>query len=122
MLFAALAALLAGTGLYGVMAYAVARRTREIGVRLAIGAQRRDVAALFGRESLMLAGAGLAIGAPAALAAATALRTLLYGVDAGDPLTLVLSVATLAIAAGLATALPLRRATRVDPVTALRYE
>ena len=121
-LFAALATLLAGIGLYGVMAYAVAQRTREIGVRFAVGAQRRDVTVLFARESLTVLAAGLVIGAPAALAAAQVFRALLFGVGPGDPLTLVLSAVALAATAVLATALPLRRAAGVDPAIALRYE
>jgi len=121
-LFAALATLLAGIGLYGVLAYSVARRRREIGIRFAVGAQRRDVARLFARESLILVLAGMAIGAPVAMLAARALRGLLFGVAGTDPLTLLASVAALALAAVLATSIPLTRAARIDPVTALRHE
>jgi ABC-type antimicrobial peptide transport system permease subunit len=121
-LFAALATLLAGIGLYGVLAYSIARRTREIGIRFAIGAQRGDVARLFARESLTLVLVGLIIGAPLALTAAHALRSLLYGVAATDPLTLLISLAMLVSAALLATSIPLWRASRVNPVIALRYE
>ena len=121
-LFAALATLLAGIGLYGVLAYSVLSRRREIGVRIAIGAQRSDVASLFARESLALVLLGLAIGGPAALVSARALRSLLFGVTANDPLTLALSVGVLALAALAATSIPLLRAVRVDPMLALRYE
>jgi predicted permease len=121
-LFAALATLLAGIGLYGVLAYSIARRTREIGIRFAIGAQRRDVASLFARESVTLVLVGLIIGAPVALVSAHALRSLLFGVGATDPLTLLISVVVLALAALLATSIPLWRAARVNPVIALRWE
>jgi predicted permease len=121
-LFAALATLIAGVGLYGVLAYSIVRRTREIGIRFAVGAQRRDVASLFARESLILVLVGLAIGAPVALVSAHALRSLLFGVGATDPLTLLISVVVLALAALLATSIPLWRAARVNPVTALRWE
>jgi predicted permease len=121
-LFAALATLLAGIGLYGVLAYSIVRRTREIGIRFAVGAQRRDVAGLFARESLTLVLVGLIIGAPVALVSAHALRSLLFGVGATDPLTLLISVIVLALAALLATSIPLWRAARVNPVIALRWE
>jgi putative ABC transport system permease protein len=121
-LFAALATLIAGIGLYGVLAYSIARRTREIGIRFAIGAQRRDVAGLFVRESLTLVLVGLAIGAPVALVSARALRSLLFGVGATDPVTLLISVVVLAFVALLATSIPLWRAARVNPVIALRWE
>jgi predicted permease len=121
-LFAALATLIAGIGLYGVLAYSIVRRTREIGIRFAVGAQRRDVASLFARESLILVLIGLAIGAPVALVSAHALRSLLFGVGATDPLTLLISVFVLALAALLATSIPLWRAARVNPVIALRWE
>ena len=121
-LFAALATLLAGIGLYGMLAYAVARRTREIGIRFAVGAQRRDVAGLFASESLALVLAGLAIGVPVALVAARALGSLLFGVAASDPLTLVASAAMLALAAVLATSIPLWQAARLEPMVALRHE
>jgi putative ABC transport system permease protein len=121
-LFAALATLLAGIGLYGVLAYSVLRRTREIGVRIAIGAQKRDIARLFARESLTLVLAGLAIGAPVALGSARALKTLLFGVGPADLVTLLLSLIVLALAALLATWIPLWRAARVNPIIALRWE
>jgi len=121
-LFAVLAISLASIGLYGVLAFSVVRRTREIGVRFAIGAQRRDVASLFARESLALVIAGIALGAPVALASGTALKSLLFGIAATDSLTLFLSMVVLAAAALLAMAVPLWRAASVNPTSALRYE
>jgi predicted permease len=121
-LFAALATLLAGIGLYGVLAYSIGRRTREIGIRFAVGAQRRDIAGLFARESLTLVLAGLTIGVPLALVSSHALRSLLFGVAATDPVTLIISVLVLALAVLLATSIPLWRAARVDPMVALRWE
>jgi predicted permease len=121
-LFAALATLLAGIGLYGMLAYSVIRRTREIGIRFAIGAQRRDVAGLFARESLTLVAAGVAIGGIGGLAATRVLKSLLFGVGTTDLVTLAFSVVVLSIASALATALPVWRATRVDPMNAIRYE
>jgi predicted permease len=121
-LFAVLATLLAGIGLYGVLAYSVVRRTREIGIRFAIGAQRRDVAGLFARESLMLVAAGVVIGGIGGLAATRVLKSLLFGVGTTDLVTLVVSVVVLSVAAVLATALPVWRATSVDPMNAIRYE
>ena len=121
-LFAGLTLLLAGIGLYGVLASAVARRTREIGLRLALGARGRDVAALFGRETATLVLAGAALGGLLASTCARVLEGVLFGVAATDPLTLAASVAVLAAAAALATATPLWRAARVDPLVALRSE
>ncbi len=121
-LFAILATLLASIGLYGVLAYSVVRRTREIGVRFAVGAQRRDVAALFAAESGLWLAVGLGIGGALALACARAFEGLLFGVAGTDPVTLSLSILLLAIAACLGMAMPLWRATRVDPVVALRAE
>ena len=121
-LFAALTTLLAGIGLYGVLAYSITRRTREIGIRFAVGARKFDVVKMFARESLTLMLAGMALGGPLALVSARALKGLLFGVAATDPLTLLISVVVLAFAALLATSIPLRRAMRVDPMTALRWE
>jgi ABC-type antimicrobial peptide transport system permease subunit len=105
-----------------VLAYSVVRRTREIGVRFAVGAQRRDVAGLFAGESSILVFVGLGIDGALALASANALRGLLFGVAGTDPLTLFLSVLLLAMAAPLGIAIPLWQATRANPVIALRYE
>ena len=121
-LFAVLAISLSSIGVYGVLAYSVVRRTREIGIRFAIGAERRDVAGLFARESLALMVAGLGLGAPIALVSADALKKLLFGVAATDPLTMFISLVVLAAAALLAMAIPLWRAASVNPTVALRYE
>lgn len=121
-LFAGLTALLAGIGLYGVIAYSVVQRTREIGVRFAVGAQRHDVAGLFARESLVLVLVGLVIGGPIALGSGHALRSLLFGVTTTDLPTMFLSMSVLAIAALLAITLPLVRAARINPVVALQHE
>ena len=121
-LFAGLTLLLTGIGLYGVLASNVARRTREIGVRLALGAQGRDVAVLLGRESAVLLFVGVAAGGFLAFACARVLRGVLFGVAATDPATLVASILLLAAVGLLAAAAPLRRASRVDPMVALRSE
>ena len=120
--FGVLATLLAVIGLYGVMAYTVARRTREIGVRMALGALRGDVVWLVMREVLVLVGTGLAIGLIAAWGLRRVLGTVLYGISASDPLTIVGAAALLAAVSLLAGFVPARRATRVNPVLALRYE
>ena len=120
--FGLLATLLAAVGLYGVMSYAVAVRTREIGLRVALGADRRSVLLLVLREVAVLAGLGVAIGLPFGYGIARALESQLFGLRGGDPLTFVVATAALvatAFAAGLAPAL---RAARVDPMTALRYQ
>jgi putative ABC transport system permease protein len=120
--FGLLAALLASIGLYGVMAYTVACRTPEIGIRMALGASLGSVRALVLREAMTLAGIGLAIGIPAALATGRLARSLLYGVAPGDP-RLVAAASLLLIGVMLAAAyLPARRATRVNPMVALRSE
>ena len=121
-LFAGLATLLTGIGLYGVIAYGVTRRTREIGVRFVLGAQRADVAKLFLRESLVMIAVGVIAGIPLALASVTALKSLLFGLTATDLLTLIISIGLLIVAGLVATALPLRQAVYVDPMRALRYE
>ena len=120
--FGVLGLLLASVGLYGVVAYSVSQRTREVGIRMAIGASRRDVLSLVTREGMALVAAGLTLGITTALFAARGLGSLLYGIAPNDPLTFVavaLVLATVALAANL---LPARRATRVDPMVALRYE
>jgi putative ABC transport system permease protein len=119
---AALALLLAGLGLYGVLSYAVTQRTREIGVRMALGARPAQALALVARESAAVVGAGLAAGAVGALLAARLYRGLLFGVPPSDPLSLFSALLVLAAVALLATLWPARRAARVDPAVALRAE
>ena len=120
--FALLALVLAGVGIYGVMAYAVSQRTPEIGVRIALGAAPADVLGLIAADGLRLTGAGVAIGLAGAVAASRALRSQLYGVAPGDPGTLAAVALAIVAVAALACAVPARRATRVDPVVALRAE
>ena len=120
--FGVLALLLASVGLYGVLAYTVGQRTREFGIRMALGCDRAGVFRLVLRHGLWLTGTGVALGLVGALAATRLLRTLLVGVSPTDPLTFAVVAATLVAVAALACALPARRATRVDPMVALRYE
>ena len=121
-LFALLALLLAGVGIYGVLSYAVSRRTHEIGIRLALGAQRRVVLRSVVGGGMGLAMLGLAIGVGAAFLLTGSLSDLLYEVGARDPLTFIVVTAVLAGAALLACLVPALRATRIDPMVALRYE
>jgi len=120
--FGALALLLAAVGLYGVLAYNVARRRNEIGIRMALGASSPAVLRMVLREAGSLAISGLALGAAGALAAGRLVATFLYGLEPGDPATLIAAVAVLAGVASLAAYLPARRAASVDPMTALRDE
>ena len=120
--FAAVALVLAVVGLYGVLAYAVTQRRREIGVRMALGAQRRQVLGLVVREGMGLAGAGVAIGVLAALAATRVLRGFLYDVTPLDPVTFAAVVFALTVVAFLACVIPARRAAKVEPMEALRHE
>src|SRR5215510_8380920 len=120
--FGLLASLLACVGLYGVLSYAVARRTNEIGIRMALGAQRGDVIWLVLREALALVVAGVVIGLLASLAATRTASTLLYGLEPDDPTTIAAATLLLLAVAALAGYLPARRAARVDPMTALREE
>jgi putative ABC transport system permease protein len=120
--FATLALVLASVGLYGVMALSVAQRTREFGIRLALGAPRRDVFRLALGRGLLLVGIGLVVGLLGALGAGRALTSLLYNVGSFDPTALLTAIIALAGVAVLACWFPARRATRVDPIVALRYE
>jgi putative ABC transport system permease protein len=120
--FGVLAVLLASVGLYGVISYTVARRTNEIGIRIALGASRTNVIGLVLRETGMLLGAGLCVGIVISLAVGRAVRSLLFGLQASDPLTLVAAGAALALVALAASYLPAWRASTVDPAIALRRE
>jgi ABC-type antimicrobial peptide transport system permease subunit len=120
--FAILSLAIACVGLYGATSYAVARRTREIGIRMALGARRETVIWMVLRDVLVLAILGLAIGLPAALGASKGVESLLFGVKPGDPWTLTLALTTLLTAALVAGYLPARRASKTDPLIALRHE
>jgi putative ABC transport system permease protein len=121
-IFAGLAALLAAIGIYGVMVYVVAQRTREIGIRMALGAQRAQVLAMVLRQSLTVVLVGLAIGLIAAFASTRLLASLLFGVGANDVSTYATVFFSLGGTALLASYIPARRAMRVDPIVALRNE
>ena len=120
--FALLALILASTGIYAVLAYAVSERTREIGIRVAVGAGRRDILEMVGRDALRLAAVGVGLGVVGAMAASRGLESLLVGVTARDPVTYVVLAGILTTVALVASYLPALRATRVDPVVALRSE
>jgi putative ABC transport system permease protein len=121
-IFSALALILAAIGIYGVMAYSVALRTQEIGIRIALGAQQKDVLRLILGQGARIAFFGVAIGLVAAAALARLLSSLLFSVSAGDPITFAAVSILLAAIALLACYIPARRALRVDPIIALRYE
>jgi predicted permease len=120
--FGLLATLLAAVGVYGVMAFAVAGRRKEMGIRLALGAQPGAVLWIILREVLILVSIGLAAGVPAALALGRFVASQLYGVEAHNPGVAIATIAILAAVGGLAGLIPARRASRTDPVLALRYE
>jgi putative ABC transport system permease protein len=120
--FAALALALSAIGIYGVIAYSVAQRTHEIGVRMALGAERVDVLRLVLKEGIVMAAAGVAIGLAAAALLSKLMTTLLFGVASRDPLTFTVGGGLLLTVALCASLIPALRATRVEPVTALRME
>jgi putative ABC transport system permease protein len=120
--FAALALALAAVGLYGVMTHVVTGRAHEMGVRLALGARPSQVRGLVVRQGLLLLALGIALGVPAALVGARLLGKLLYDVGPADPLTFATVLATLTLVTWLSAYVPARRATRVDPASALRAE
>jgi ABC-type antimicrobial peptide transport system permease subunit len=120
--FGLLALVLASVGIYGLLAYGVARRTKEIGIHMALGARRRSVIALVlkgARQSLLI---GLAIGLPAAMGASRWVESMLFGLKPNDPVAMVAAVALLAAVAHVAAYVPASRASRVDPMVALRHE
>ena len=117
-----LALCIACVGVYALLAYAVARRTREIGIRIAVGATAHDVSSLVVRDALILTGAGIALGTPAALLCARVLKSLMFGITTSDMRTLIASATLLIVIAVCAAVVPARRAMRVDPIIALRAE
>jgi ABC-type antimicrobial peptide transport system permease subunit len=121
-LFGAVAVLLAAVGLYGTMSYSLARRTSEIGIRMAVGAARSDVVRMVLRETFQLVLAGFAIGVPLALAGSRLIANRLFGVTPADPATFAAVAALLSAVAVIAACIPANRAARVDPLVALRWE
>lgn len=120
--FGALALLLAGVGLYGVLTYAVTRRTNEIGLRVALGAQQQDVVRMVLGDALKLMLIGVLVGAPVALAATQLLRSQLHDVHPADPIAIGTALVVLTACAIVAALVPARRAARLDPLAALRVE
>ena len=120
--FGFLALLLACVGLYGTMSYTVSRRTNEIGIRLTLGAQRGTILHMVLRETLWIVFAGIAIGTPVAWLGTKLLESQLFGLSPHDPRTILLTIAAIVAVTVIAGYLPARRASRVDPITALRYE
>jgi putative ABC transport system permease protein len=122
LMFGGVALLMATIGLFGLISYAVSQRTRELGIRLALGATKRDVLRLIIGQGVKLALAGLALGLAGSFALMRMLKTMLFGVSAADPLTFTASALLLLLVALLACWIPARRATKVDPLVALKYE
>jgi ABC-type antimicrobial peptide transport system permease subunit len=120
--FGVLALLLAAVGLYGVMTYAITRRTAEIGLRVALGAQRGDIGRMVLLDALRVVAIGVVVGLPAALGSMRLLTSQLHGVEPGDPLSIVVAISVLAVSAIVAVLLPAVRAARVSPIVALRAE
>src|SRR5262249_22934887 len=121
-IFGALAALLAAIGIYGLLAYTVTQRTREIGVRMALGADPRKVGGMILKDVALLMGIGVLVGLPLAYGLGGLVNSFLYGVKAFEPVSIAIALVILAAVALGAAYLPARRATRVDPLVALRYE
>jgi ABC-type antimicrobial peptide transport system permease subunit len=120
--FGLLAVLLSAIGIYGLMSYVVSRRTNEIGVRMALGAPRSNISWLVMREIILLVTAGIVIGIPATLAGDRLVASMLFGIKGTDPMSLTAAVLLLLVIAAAAGYFPARRASRVDPMEALRYE
>jgi predicted permease len=120
--FGGLALLVASVGLFGLMSYSVARRTNEIGIRMALGAARADVLQLVMRESMTLVLAGVVLGLGGAIAGSRPIANLLFGLAPADPMTIVAAIVVMLVLSSVAAYLPARRASRVDPIVALRYE
>jgi putative ABC transport system permease protein len=120
--FAGIALLLTVIGLYGVLAYSVLKRTREIGVRVALGASRRMVLGMVLKQAMLLVAAGVVLGLAGAFAAGKVLANMLYGISPRNPLLLAIACCSITVTAGLAAYLPARRAASIDPMQALRNE
>jgi ABC-type antimicrobial peptide transport system permease subunit len=120
--FGILATLLASIGLYGVMAFVVARRRKELGIRLALGAQRRIILWSVMREVLLLLAVGLAVGIPTGLGLGKFVSAQLYGIQGHDPSIAAVTIVVLTLVSALAGLIPAHRASRIDPMLALRYE
>jgi ABC-type antimicrobial peptide transport system permease subunit len=121
-IFSLLALILASIGLYGVMSYNVVRRTNEIGIRIALGSQLGNVLWMILKESLFLLAVGITIGIPATLAVGRTIQSQLFGLNATDPQTIITAILTISAVTLVAAWLPAHRATKVNPVVALRYE
>ena len=120
--FGFVAAFITAIGLYGVLAYSIAQRTREIGVRMALGATRGAVVKLVLREVVMITGCSVVVAVPLSIALSSFVKNQLYGISYSDPRTLIFVVLAIGVVAVLAASLPARRAVQVQPITALRYE